>query len=338
MNFVHAELFGFAKADTATTEAATRLQRLLAQQESAVQRAFTTFVRDSTSPAVMDEVSDLLERGDVDGALAIIDTHIDSFGAILPQLFQDAAVAETAAITGQLAAHVGIAFDPTNPAAAAVMRANKLEFVTAMTDSQKVATRQALANALDTGRGLAGAARDFRDSIGLAQNQVQAVANYRRLLQANSSEALDRVLRDRRFDPSVERAIETGEPLSPEKIDTMVERYRMRQLAHRAETIARTESVKNLSEAQEAAFSQTMQRAKIDPERVTQHWHSTEDERTRDSHRPMNGQVRPYGTPFTSGAGVSLRYPGDPKAPAKEVIKCRCKRSFRIDLGRRLAA
>ena len=44
----------------------------------------------------------------------------------------------------------------------------------------------------------------------------------------------------------------------------------------------------------------------------------------------MGGQLRRRGVPFRSGNGNALRYPGDPQAPASDVIQCRCRRAVRI--------
>lgn len=52
-------------------------------------------------------------------------------------------------------------------------------------------------------------------------------------------------------------------------------------------------------------------------------WHTEMDGRERPSHKRANGQVRSLNEPFEVG-GALLRYPGDPTAPADEVINCRC--------------
>lgn len=55
---------------------------------------------------------------------------------------------------------------------------------------------------------------------------------------------------------------------------------------------------------------------------------------TRDSHADMEGQtVNGADTPFISGAGNQLLYPGDPLAPAGEVINCRCYVVSRVKSG-----
>jgi uncharacterized protein with gpF-like domain len=55
-----------------------------------------------------------------------------------------------------------------------------------------------------------------------------------------------------------------------------------------------------------------------------QTWNTAGDERVRESHADMEGQQVPLGQPFVSGLGNDLMYPGDPSAPAEDVINCRC--------------
>lgn len=60
-------------------------------------------------------------------------------------------------------------------------------------------------------------------------------------------------------------------------------------------------------------------------------WVSVEDARTRPSHSRANGQQVEPGGSFTVG-GVAMRHPGDPAAPAREVVNCRCATRVRIKL------
>lgn len=53
---------------------------------------------------------------------------------------------------------------------------------------------------------------------------------------------------------------------------------------------------------------------------MEQQWLATLDERTRESHRMMDGEHKPVGELFSNGC----RFPGDPKGPAGEVWSCRC--------------
>lgn len=79
----------------------------------------------------------------------------------------------------------------------------------------------------------------------------------------------------------------------------------------RAETIARTESHNSVS----AGTFETYRAANVG----LKEWLATRDDRTRDSHLAIDGEVQPIDQPFSNG----LMYPGAP-GPAKEVINCRC--------------
>ena len=57
--------------------------------------------------------------------------------------------------------------------------------------------------------------------------------------------------------------------------------------------------------------------------RVINEW-SARMVNTRDSHAALDGVKKPQGEPFETIWGNELDYPGDPKAPAREVINCHC--------------
>lgn len=57
-------------------------------------------------------------------------------------------------------------------------------------------------------------------------------------------------------------------------------------------------------------------------------WISVIDNRTRSDHRFENNQTVDLGADFTMQSGVIMQYPGDTKAPAYEVINCRCTVAF----------
>lgn len=83
----------------------------------------------------------------------------------------------------------------------------------------------------------------------------------------------------------------------------------------RATTIARTESVGALN----AGALAGMEAEGVQCVR----WLATPGARTRDTHRRADGQVVRVGAAFDVG-GSALRFPGDPRGPAEEVINCRC--------------
>lgn len=311
-----------------------RLDALLSRQESRIRAAFGEFVAGAQSEAAVKEAADLLAKGDVEGALKVVDRYVARLASVLPTVYQQAAAVELVAIGEQLAPllpTVAVSFDPTDTRAAMVMRSASLEFIRGFTAGQRDATRQALTQAFMDGSGTAATARAFRDSIGLTAYQEQAVRNYRNLLEQGSRQALDRALRDRRFDRTVTRAADGGDPLTAEQIDRMVARYRANYLAYRAKTIARTEALTAVSQARDLAFEQNRVMAGISTQAISSTWRTNVDGRERETHHDMNGQVQPYGSAFQSPSGATLRYPGDPLAPAAERVACRCHRTFRID-------
>lgn len=309
-----------------------RLDALLAQQEKAIGNAFREFIRTvGRDGPVLTAILDKLERGDVAGAMQIVDSYVASMGNVLPAVMH----AVGAATATELAALIpdvklAVSFDPSFPRAAEIIQANRLQFVTDFTEAQRLSTVQALARAYREGTGTLSTARAFRDSIGLTPYQENVVANYQTLLESGSRQALDRALRDRRFDPTIERAIEQSRPLTPKQIETMVGRYRARFLAYRAETIARTEGVRATSMAREESLSQMIDQTGISESRIDRIWNPIGDKRTREWHQSMKGQKRGRNEPFTDGLGNSLMYPGDPAAPAETVINCRCGTTFSV--------
>lgn len=53
-------------------------------------------------------------------------------------------------------------------------------------------------------------------------------------------------------------------------------------------------------------------------------WLSTMDDRTRDTHKDVNGQIVNINTPFTLSNGIEIMQPGDSSAPLSETAACRC--------------
>lgn len=306
-----------------------RIEQLIARQEAYIRRAFREFLDDMRSEAVLREVRTALEQSGVGAALQIIDSYVARLGLAAPAVFRAVGAAEAAALSRRMrAARAGVAvmFDPTDPRAVTVQRRNQLEFVQQFTVQQRAATRAALVEALQTGAGTVETARAFRDSIGLTEYQRQTVARYRRLLEQGDAAALDRELRDRRFDPSVRAAVEDGEPLGARRIARMVERYRARLLQMRAETIARTETASAVGLARDQALTQVSERTGMTEDNIVQTWRATRDRRTRDTHAMMDGQQRRRGQAFESPSGARMMFPGDSSlgAPASEIINCRC--------------
>jgi hypothetical protein len=309
-----------------------RFEALLLLQEAAVRLAFRRFVAAvGYKGPIFDAIMEALEARDTAGALKIVDSYVANFGNVLPSIAQTVGAAtaiELAELVPQLA--LAISFDPTHVRAAELIRAHRLEFVTNFSAQQRRATLQALARGQREGMGNIETARLFRESIGLTAPQEAAIGRYREDLQNLERRALDNATRDRRFDQTVERAIESGRPLTERQIDMMVTRRRGQMLALRAETIARTEGGRATSQAREEALDQMIAQTGIAIERIERIWNPTRDKRTRDWHASMAGQRRGRNEPFVDGLGNRIRYPHDPAAAAETVINCRCGLTFSV--------
>lgn len=81
----------------------------------------------------------------------------------------------------------------------------------------------------------------------------------------------------------------------------------------RAYRIARTEIVG----ASSFGILEAAQQSGFD---LLKEWVSMKDQRVRDSHNAVDGEIRELDQPFSNG----LQYPGDPAGPAHEVVNCRC--------------
>lgn len=229
-----------------------------------------------------------------------------------------------------------IHYDVGNPRAVEAMRDNRVRLVREVATEQRQVMTNVLADGMQRGQNPLATARDIRASIGLTAAQEQHVANYRRQLEQGSRAALDRELRDRRYDGLVERAGE--KPLAPEQIDRMVDRYRQRYVKYRSEIISRTESLRAVHQGQQAGFQQAVDKGDLRADQLESVWHpGPATGHYRWQHRGI--QPVPFGQMFVTGTGIAMRYPHDPLAPVSEVAGCRCTSTTRIvSVGARRAA
>lgn len=282
------------------------------------------------------ELTALIEAGQTEAAIAMVDAHAARFASILDRVFVGAGQ-ET---IDQLGDRLGVVvnFEQSNARAVAWMQGKRLDLIREFTAGQREATRQALLDGIAQGLNPREQARAFRDSIGLTRKQLEYVENYRRELESLDPRALARQLRDGRFDRTIRDAIARESPLPRQKIEQMVGRYRERWIKHRAEVIARNESLEAAHAATDEAIRQAIESGAVDQLKAKSTWHTADDERVRDfstgaetSHRTMDEQEQPFGEAFVSGAGNPIRYPGDPAAPLEDTIQCRCRVSTQIE-------
>jgi len=305
-----------------------RISQLLTGAESLFRKRFLETIKKIQDTHTLEELIEFLEEGREDEALVAAELAAAHLGFSYSIAYVRSAQ-KTADFIGN-SLKVLVNFDQTNDAAIEQMRLNQLRIIRNFTEQQRLATKLALIDGIRRGLNPRQQALLFRASIGLTETQVQWVINFRKLLEELDTEVFKRLLRDKRFDATIRRAIENQEPLTAEQIDKMVDRYRQRVLTYRSETIARTESLTAVHQGVENMYQQAIDDGILDRDSMEQTWHTAPDERVRGSHRFMHLQKRPMDEPFLSGLGNYLRYPGDPNAPVEDRIDCRCMKTVRF--------
>lgn len=228
-------------------------------------------------------------------------------------------------------ATLSVSFDARNEATSQFLRGYKMDLIRQIVADQERSVNATVLNSMIQGKAPKAMARAIMDVVGLTRWQGQQVQAYREQLESLDPTALQRQLRDKRFDGPVARAIESGEALDGESIDRYVNRYRDNWMRYRAVTIARTETLRAANAGGRAAVQQRLADPELEGFDVVKTWAAKNDEKTRDSHRSMDGQeVTGMDTPFTLPNGQPIRFPQDPRAPAEEAINCRCTIHYRL--------
>jgi len=226
-----------------------------------------------------------------------------------------------------------IRFDVASPQIVTRARANQLDLVQGFELEQnqiaQQVARRAIAESATHGINPRRIAQDFRDSIGLTAQQEHWVANYRRALESGEYlRATGYELGSGQADRTLRRLARDSEVLTPAQVDDFVERYRQNAITYRAETIARTEALRNAHDGVDDAFRQAITRGDVQADQLDVEWHAgpaTSD--ARPDHQAMDGKRVRFGEDFVFPDGVRMSGPGDPRGGAKHNANCRCTKS-----------
>lgn len=172
-------------------------------------------------------------------------------------------------------------FDISNPKATEFLRTYDFGLIRQLTTDTREGIRRIVADAFAYGGHPYDQAHQIRDLIGLTDSQAAAVASFRNLLETGDRDALTRALRDRRFDPTLDRTLgeDAERDLTGDEIDRQVGRYAERMLNARAENIARTETIRAANAAQNAAWDQAADKGLLNRDTLRRQWLVTEDDR-----------------------------------------------------------
>jgi hypothetical protein len=326
-----------------------RFDNLIDKWDLELRKAFLDAVYQMRNTAHIEQIANMLAQGDVTGAVQAVGldpVQFRRFDRTFEAAFEEGGntTAKLIPVTRNAEGfRTVVQFSIRNQSAEQWLRAHSSKFVVEVLEDQRNMIREHLTDGMVKGVNPRTAALELVGRIGpsgrreggvvgLTSSQSEWVRNYSAELASETpGDALQRDLRDRRFDPAVRRAISTGEPIPAALREKMVTSYKNRALKFRADAIARTEAMAALHQSQDEAMRQGISQGAISAENVTYIWRATDDDRTRDSHRVMDGQTVAQDEAFITGNGVQLMYPGDPNGPPEEIINCRCWREPNVD-------
>lgn len=319
----------------------SKLKALLDQYDEEIQAAFLEAIRSKKNGISLKELADAIESRDFNRALRIA-------GITRADLFPFDASINSAYVAGgqtvpaaapSFAASFG--FDGRADRAERWAREHVGGLVTRIVDEQREEIQSVIVEQLQVGRNprqiahrISGSVVNGRRQggiIGLSAPQQEYLKNARFDLEGFNERYFTRKLRDRRYDSVVRRAIDTKTPLTNAQVERIAAAYSDRMLRHRAEVIARTESITALRAGRDEGVRQAIEQGAM--ENVTKEWDSTGDARTRPDHLKMDGDKAEMDKPFTAPDGSELMYPGDTSlnADASQTAMCRCVVFYTVD-------
>lgn len=299
-----------AKADR---EKRSEIERLAARLEPSIADAVRAALEEHGDRLSLADLEAAIRAGDQRRVLEIVGQVDPVRAQAVRQTLEDAVWAGGALAQIQAPAlkEARILFNRLNPDLVRWLEQYSLNLIREIDAGTTEAVRAALIKGMTEGRNPIDQARQIKAVVGLTAKQARAVMSYQRELEtfhlrrsakrwglgrersvqsglevfrrdANGRPAdgiYERRLRDQRFDPTLQRAMETKKPLTPQQIAKMVAAYQRRALQNRARTIARTESIRAANVGAFEAWRQAIANGQIDGALVRKFWRVSADER-----------------------------------------------------------
>lgn len=326
----------------------------LAKFAPSVRQAFIEAIQDITDNAVLAQVVKAIESGDEQAVWRALGYNPSVFNRMVSAIgvvFEQGALLTIAHLPKYATASDGIKtimrFNMRDRRAEEWLRTESSSLVTGIEDDMRIAVRDTLQVGISQGRNPQSTALDLvgrynRDTghreggiIGLGSREQAWSRNARQRLVTLDPGYFDMELRDKRFDATVARAIERGEPLPASVIDKLVDRYRDRALKFRGDTIGRTETLAALNKSEYESTRQALEQSDLPLAAATKIWDSAGDGHVRPSHRVLDEMRAQMDEPFISPTGSRMMHPGDTSlgASGKDVIGCRCRVRYKINFA-----
>jgi hypothetical protein len=294
-----------------------------------LRRAYARWVETQVDVATRREVLGLLAQGNVDGAFAriVADPVVVGAAKRVRIEWQGALAKHAQWATRELPKALrapGALWDPSAVEARAWVAQWTDKLFATQTASFKASlralTNYSLEQRLTTGE-LSSAVRSM---YSLTAHDVRIVANYRAELLRGDANALRRVLRDARRDPTVRKALESGKPLTSEQVERAVAHYADALRSWRADAYVRTLGQQAQRAGQQTAYEQAVVDMGVDRSQVVRVWWTSEDEEVRESHAQMHGVEVGLDEPWqVPGVGPQM-------VPGEDEWNCRCVVVYRV--------
>jgi uncharacterized protein with gpF-like domain len=244
------------------------IDRLLSRLEPSVRRAVTELL--TRGKVNVSEIAALLEAGRVGEAIQALGIGFDdeSMSAVREAL--------RAAFSGgakPVAAEFGLRFDVFDEHAVRWAEANAGRLITEINDETRRAVAGMVEQAVRDGVPPRRLARTIEQTVGLHTRYAQAVHNYKEGLLAQVTE---------------------------QRAEELAGRYARRLLRKRAETIARTETIRAMSEGQLDGWREAADEGVLQTGRSQREWVVTTDDRLCPECAPMEGQIVAFTDAFVS--------------------------------------
>lgn len=262
--------------------------------------AFLRGMKMFASGLVMAELQRAFESGDpdeVENAIPWEDlpANLEDMADEILTLVRNGARASSKYLPRQV--QMNVKFDLLNQRSVDFIRQYRFDLIREISDQSREGVQRVVQRAFEEGMHPYKAARYIRDIVGLTESQALSVDNYRRR--------------------QIAQGVPEGTALERAK------RYADRVHRRRAETIARTETIRAASAGQSLLWQEAVEEGLIQPSRTWRVWIVTPDDRLCPICEQMDGQRVRMNESFQSAIGPIYTTPLHPN--------CRCSVALEFD-------
>lgn len=341
------------------------LANLSVEWEAALAAAWLESIRSITSPVVLKTIVAELERGNIDGAMQLLNIDADRFARFEGSILQAYNAGGQAVVGGMPilrepgGMRINFTWGARNTPAEDILRRHAASLVDDLVGEQLALARGTLANGLARGQnprqtalqlvgpinlrtkqregGVIGLSAQFVERVDVLRDALATgdAAKLRDIIGMRADGTFDATkgwkLRDRRFDRSIAKLIRDGSAIPASRIDDVVRQYANRALKYRGDVLAQAETNTALATAKNDAFQQQIDAGKLDAADLTKTWVRTVSRVPRRDHLELVGQVVAFDQPFIAADGTPIMYPHAPDLPARHRVGCKCGCTETID-------